>query len=241
MDRVDIYILNTKILEGADDRIIPVIAPYYANKYEKMKVYSGKMQELGAGYLLSKVLGVTRDEQLSFGEHGKPCLNRQCTNGDVPENMLYTGDFSEKCPEFSLSHADNYVILAVAPSPVGVDIERCDRLTLSVIKRVLPPAYFEKLDKANIPETLEHPQHEGGESPYKEKDVSIHTKQEWAKAWTSVEAVLKADGRGFSFDPREDASFMDGWHIECFSLEDDYMVSCACREPFYKCIKMIEL
>ncbi|WP_026527483.1 4'-phosphopantetheinyl transferase family protein [Butyrivibrio sp. VCD2006] len=215
MDRVDIYILNTDILEGAVDRIIPVIAPYYANKYEKMKVHSGKMQELGAGYLLSKVLGITRDEQLSFGEHGKPCLSGQYATRDIHENIPYSGDFSDKCPEFSLSHADNYVILAVAKEPVGVDIERCDRLTLSVIERVLPQEYFEKLE-------------------------SIHTKQEWAKAWTSVEAVLKADGRGFSFDPREDASFMNGWHIESFPMEDDFMVSCACRGPFSKYIKIVD-
>ena len=79
------------------------------------------------------------------------------------------------------------------------------------------------------------------DTPYKEKDVPIHTKQEWAKAWTSVEAVLKADGRGFSFDPREENSLLNGWNIESFLLGDEFMVSCACREPFNKCIKTVTI
>ena len=200
---VVIHILNTSDLEGKDERLLPLIAPCYAEKYERMKVQRAKKDELGAGYLLYKVLGVSRDEQLTVGEHGKPRLNGQ---------LVVEQGFTE----FSLSHTDNYVILAVSTEPVGVDIERCDRLTLPVLKRVLPPGQYEKLAKTT--------------------DIT-----EWAKAWTSIEAALKADGRGFSVDPREDDLFMDKWHIESFLYENEFMVSCACREPFQVEIKPLIL
>ena len=204
---VDIHILNTDTLEGEEEKILPLIAPSYAAKYERMRIHSGKMQELGAGYLLNKVLGVSKDDQLVIGEFGKPGLSRE---------FIEDGLFKE----FSLSHADNFVILAVSSESVGVDIERCDRLTLPVLKRVLPVNYYAKLVET-----------EGTEKYMDEKSpVPVETRQEWAKAWTSIEAVLKAVGSGFSIDPREKADFMDNWHVESFLLENDFMVSCACQE-----------
>ena len=205
-DRVDIYILDTERLKGREDNIVQGIAPYYADKHRRAKVESVKMQELGAGYILSKVLGVTKDEQLSFGEHGKPFL-------------------SDKSKEFSLSHAGSYVVLAVSKEPVGVDIESTERLTLSVLKRVLPVSYYDELISMREKETP-------GCDKAAEEPQSPEEKLRWAKAWTSVEAVLKAIGSGFFLDPREENSFMDGWHIESFPLSDEFMVSCAARFPF---------
>ena len=227
MISVDIHILNTDTLEGEVERILPLIAPCYAAKYERMKVHSGKMQELGAGYLLYKVLGVSKDDQLVLGEKGKPALSMSykgnCGNAENAKTSGCTDEGTTSLSEFSLSHADNYVVLVVSTEPVGVDIERCDRLTLPVLKRVLPRNYYENLTK---PQNID-------ESEDKSESVPFQIKQEWAKAWTSIEAVLKADGSGFSVDPREDATFMEGWSIESFPYENDFMISCACRKSIF--------
>ncbi len=207
MTKVEIHILNTGILEGEDERILPLIAPCYALKYEKMKVKRAKLQELGAGYLLYKVLGVTKDEELTLGEKGKPGLSLENVRG-LERNSGHSGDDSNNpvFTEFSISHAEDYVILAVSTKPIGVDIERCDRLTLQVLERVLPAAYYEKVAKST--------------------DI-----REWAKAWTSIEAILKAEGSGFSHDPRQREDLPDSWHIESFMIKEELMVSCACHEP----------
>ena len=199
-DTIKVYVLNIEKLDGEDDRLLSVIAPHYAQKYERIRVPRGKKEELGAGFLLARYLGVTRDDQLTFNEYGKPMLNMEVNK------------------HFSLSHSGQYVILATSDSPVGIDIERVDRLNLNVLKRVLPPTYYERL----------------------EKEENNNTKLSWGKSWTSVEAILKADGKGFNIDPRKDDNFMEGWHIESFNLGEEYMVSCASKKAFVLKIVNVE-
>ena len=192
MNEIKIYILNKETLAGMEEQIVKVIAPHYLEKYQKAKAASVKSDELGAGLLLSKILGVTRDEELKFGEYKKPMMKDD-----------------SKC--FSLSHSVDYVVLAVSDFPVGIDIERTDRLSLSVLKRVLPSSCYEKL-------------------PQNEEDTN--TKLEWTKSWTTVEAILKADGSGFMVDPRDNEDFMEGWYHESILHDKCYMISCASKEPF---------
>lgn len=199
---VDIYIINTSTVEDETERVLPMIAPHYARKYEKAKVTNVKLQELCAGFLLYKCLGINRDEQLTISEHGKPSLNVQSI---------------EKRTQFSLSHSDHYVILAVSDTPVGVDIERADRVTLPILKRVLPSVYYEKLEKKMFPPEIGF-----------ENDDQLM----YAKYWTSVEAILKATGTGFITDPRNNPNLMDEWYLKSSVLEKHFVMSCASRTPF---------
>ncbi|WP_408070887.1 4'-phosphopantetheinyl transferase family protein [Butyrivibrio sp. JL13D10] len=190
--KVFLYKININEIKEDEETLLLNIAPHYARKYEKCKVYSSKMHELGAGSLLAKYLNITKDEQLFFNEYGKPMLK------GINK-------------EFSLSHSGDYVVLAISDIPVGVDIERIDRVDLRVLERVLPPAYYEKI---------------------KNDDSVANNAKELTKCWTSVEAILKARGEGFYIDPRADEKFMEGWFIENKKVEDDYMISIALAEPF---------
>ena len=103
--------------------------------------------------------------------------------------------------------------MAAAPVPVGVDIEHMERITLPVLKRVLPPSRYQALTER--PET---------DFPERER---------WARAWTAVEAVVKATGRGFTFETQKEEAFFEGWRIESFTEGNGYVISCAVREPFW--------
>ncbi|WP_197029621.1 4'-phosphopantetheinyl transferase family protein [Butyrivibrio sp. AE3004] len=201
-NKVNIFILNTKTMEGENDGILSIIAPLYVQKYEKAKVTNVKKQELGAGFLLSKYLGITKDDQLYFNRYGKPSIKNQQPGHHI---------------EFNLSHSDDYVVLAVSNIPIGIDIECAERLSLPILKRVLPPSHFEKLQKRDYI----------ADSGF-EKDEKLV----WAKYWTSVEAILKAQGSGFHFDPRKNPDFMNNWSLESFIFENRFVISCASKLPF---------
>jgi phosphopantetheinyl transferase len=195
---ITVHVLNTELLQGKEEAVVSKIAPCYAAKYERMRHPGSKGQELGAGYLLAAYLGVTTDDELIFNENGKPFLRGR--------------DLQTSALEFSLSHTGNYVVLAIAKDPVGIDIERVDRIKLSVLERVLPEVMYEKLAADDGPE--------------REKRLSM------GRAWTTVEAVMKADGRGLFDDLRKDPFFMERWHVESFPVGEEYMVSCASKSPF---------
>ena len=183
---VNIYIINTDTLEGREESLTSVIPPLYVEKYNKAKQISVKRQELGAGLLLSKVLGISRDEDLVIGVHGKVD--------------------SKDGQHFNLSHADNYVALAVADEELGVDIERVDRLKLKTLRRVLPADYYADVEKGDT--------------------------TAWGKAWTEVEAILKAIGDGFTLDPRNSPDFMEGWYVDGVLYNGTHYISIAMRNEF---------
>lgn len=65
---------------------------------------TGGLCELAAGGLLARVLGFTRDEQLTIGTYGKPAA-------------------ADGSAFFNISHSDGVVVLGVADEEVGVDVE----------------------------------------------------------------------------------------------------------------------
>lgn len=83
-----------------------------ALKYHR---HDDRLRCLGAGLLLKRVLGVERDEDLSYGPYGKPLLAASF----VPCGANKAGSRRH----FSLAHGGDYVILVTHDSPVGVDIE----------------------------------------------------------------------------------------------------------------------
>ena len=84
--------------------VLTQIAQRYVEKYYSHKKEEDKKQELIAGYLLKKYLGIDHSEQLDCKKGGKPTLR----NGNH---------------HFNLSHSGKYVVLAIAELEIGVDIE----------------------------------------------------------------------------------------------------------------------
>ena len=126
-----IFIEKTDSIAGRQKEIIPHVSAYYVDKYttisEKgVKTGSNRLcgtanQELLAGYMLYKYLGISSDEQLVRNEHGKP--------------EIAAGYKNESAAFFNLAHR-----------PVGVDIEHTKRMSYKVAKRIMRKAQLDRLE-----------------------------------------------------------------------------------------------
>ncbi len=112
-------------------------------------------------------------KELAFaiGHHGKPTIDGGPFDG---------GPF-DGGPHFNVSHAGDWVALAVCPDrPIGIDIERP-----RPVSRALPGRFFSSAEASRMADL---------------------TAAAWEDAfftiWTRKEAVLKALGTGLSHDPR---------------------------------------
>ena len=200
------------------------------------------LDALAAGVLLRLACGVEDDVQLVIGRFGKPSLrerppillrnsSRRLLHNPASAirdliDAVSPAPCSKVCPEsllegdgggagyFSLSHTEGMVGLAAADFEVGLDIERISALPsiatlLAVAERFFPAADFARIATA----------------PPEEAPLLF------ARSWTRLEAVLKAEGRGFTEEgawPKELPNTLC-CETECCS---DVMVSCAANAPF---------
>lgn len=117
-------------------------------------------------------------------------------------------ELSAGSPRIGLSHDDAMAVLAVADGVVGVDVEEVPaqygRLQREALRGVLSAEHIGRVESAPDPALS------------------------FALAWTRVEAVLKADGRGFAFEVRG-GNLPAGWKT-AHVLVDGHAVTCATRE-----------
>ena len=201
-ENVKIIVGNINTIIGYEDRIINVISSYYADKFSQISEKANisdipseqdiaqnrhavaAYEELLAGYMLYRYLGISSDEQLIRNEHGKPELSRE---------------YVKKQIHFNLAHSGPYVVLAMSERPVGVDIERTDRLNWKVAKRILRPGQIEKLENCNEPPALQ---------------------REFARYWTQYEAIMKRVGTGFAGSPDEQTMIMYEKRVDFYDIND---------------------
>lgn len=126
---VDLHMLRLCDLEGRTGALRALVAPRYLRGSETGTERS-RLEALGAGLLLREVLGVEEDEQLSYGESGKPRL-------------------SGGGPEFNLSHGGGLVVLGVAKGMVGVDVQAVPS-KLRPVEMLLARKYFSPEDLVAI-------------------------------------------------------------------------------------------
>jgi 4'-phosphopantetheinyl transferase len=124
---------------------------------------------------------------------------------------------------FNISHSEDLVMVILSDtSPVGLDVEFVGK------------DYLDVMDEVFSIEEIKHIQ------SYSTKEEMIYS---FFKLWTKKEAIIKADGRGFSyplkklqFSSVDDTNgFINGWWFHTFPLEEDYLVSIAlmhsCHSP----------
>ncbi len=184
-----IIIENTDTVKGQEAEILPLIPAYYADKFKRISGES-KYQELLAGYLLYQHLGITSDEQLVRSEHGKP--------------DIAPGYRRAVKSHFNLAHSGSYVVLAISDKPVGVDIERKDRLNWKVARRILRPDQLAELESY--------------------KDDPKRLQCEFTKYWTQYEAIMKLTGTGFAGELDEAAMREHEKHVT-FKELDEYVIA----------------
>ena len=99
-----------------------------ANRIQTYLKTEDKARCLVAGLLLRRFCNVTDDNQLMFGENGKPYL--------TDHNF-----------HFNISHSGDYVVLATSDSEIGVDIEKITIYEEAVAVRCFTNAEQEWLKK----------------------------------------------------------------------------------------------
>jgi 4'-phosphopantetheinyl transferase len=153
-----------------------------------------RLRCLAGGLMMRRLLGVREDGQIVEGSYGKPLL---------------TG----AGPQFSLSHAGDYAVLAVGERPCGVDIERTERMRPLAAKYCMTPEEYAIFERADAPEEF------------------------FCRLWTGKESVMKGTGLGmrlapqsFSLLPLEAGDYLvrdERWSIGWHGLSDGYIIALA--------------
>lgn len=179
---------------------------HFPLRYEKamqFRFHEDRLRCIGAGALLYETLGL-EDSDLRTGEYGKP--------------------LADACDlHFNLSHSGEYIVLATARTPVGVDIERLDRKPgrdpAGLIRYVAAPEERDWI--------------------YQGADDHEQAKR-FLQLWTMKESVVKALGEGLhrelsSFDVLpllrgEEVRLDDQTLCGRMEMEDQYALSVCVRK-----------
>lgn len=121
MKTVRVVIADIPDLLPEAEQIVKEIAPYYREKYEKIKIPEEAAGELAAGFLLKRCMGVSKDEEIIREPGGKPYLSPDAELGHE---------------YFNLSHSAEKCVLAIAECEVGVDVEKIIPFHYAAAKKV---------------------------------------------------------------------------------------------------------
>lgn len=114
-------------------------------------------------------------------------------------------------PAFNISHGGGLAVLATAAAcdgPVGVDVERPEAYCRASARRVLDARQVRWIEDVD------------GES---------ERARRFCRAWTRMEAVLKAQGSGFDRDPRSEG-LPAGWPTRFVELRG-HIIAVSARKP----------
>ncbi len=176
-----IYVADTRACREAD--LLPFVCEKRKEYASKFRMEADRIRSLSAAVLLGIALkreGYYDDiaVELTHDEKGKPCLvlPDACENSDVSQKE------DRSTPVyFSLSHAGDYVAVAVLTDPVGIDIE-----TIRPCKDNLINRFFTQEERDYIRECA------AGSTDEKEKEKDLA----FTRIWTLKESFLKATGMG---------------------------------------------
>ena len=193
-----LYLVAISDLAGRQEQGLALLPPGRRARALRYLREDDRLRCLAGGLLMRRLLGVHEDRQIMEASHGKPLL---------------TG----KGPQFNLSHAGGYAILAVGGSPCGVDIERIGRMKPLAAKYCMTLEEYEIFARADRPEEF------------------------FCALWTGKESVMKGTGLGmrlapqsFSLLPLEAGEYVirdERWFVGWRNLDDGYIVALASREP----------
>ncbi len=100
---VRIYYCDMNNFEHLLEECVACLSDKRKSKAERLYNKNDALLSATAGLMMKKVLGVTEDGMVRYGEHNKPYL--------------------EQGPFFSISHSRRYSVLAVSENEIGIDIE----------------------------------------------------------------------------------------------------------------------
>lgn len=185
---VDIYLLDAAKLEPVASQCLLLLTQSRRKAVEQYQNQPARLRSIAAGLLLYQILGIRDDADLTYNEFGKPFL-------------------SAGGPQFSLSHAGHYAALAVAPFPVGVDIEPMKEAYPQILCRYFSLEELEWLHQ----------------DPGRERFYTL---------WTRLESALKAEGMGFACRNRTFSILDDSPLLFINKVYEGHMIACASAENF---------
>ena len=193
-----LYIVAITELCGRQEQGFALLPPARRARALRYRREEDRLRCLAGGLLMRRLLGVREDGQLVEGPHGKPGL-------------------AEKGPQFNLSHAGEYAVLAVGNHPNGVDIERTERMKPLAAKYCMTPEEYALFARTDRPEDF------------------------FCTLWTGKESVMKGTGLGmrlapqsFSLLPLEAGEYLirgERWFVGWHSLNDGYSIALASQTP----------
>lgn len=143
------------------------VAPAQLDRIDRLRQQADRLRSMLGQLLLRHLLraaGLTEAPQIDIGPYGKPCLR-------LAESHL-------RAPEFNISHAGRWVVCALAPTPVGIDIEQVRAIDLGIAER-----YFQRAEHAALMRL-----------------TSGQRLDRFFRLWTAKEAYVKALGLGLHRD-----------------------------------------
>lgn len=143
------------------------VAPAQLERIDRLRQPTDRLRSMLGQLLLRHLLraaGLTEAPQIDIGPYGKPCLR-------LAEPHL-------RAPEFNISHAGRWVVCALAPTPVGIDIEQVRAIDLGIAERYFQRAEYAALMRLTSGQRLDR----------------------FFRLWTAKEAYVKALGLGLHRD-----------------------------------------
>lgn len=172
---IEIYAANVErtieyLTKVQRQQLLSLICVDRRNKINKLQIQNKKNISLLAGIMIEhKVREYIEKKQgkkienlgIQYGEHGKPYLPQY-------PNI-----------HFNLTHAGQFVVLAVGDEPMGIDMEECKKANMNLAKRCYHKEEYEKLRKLK-------------ENDWEECSIRFY------QYWTMKESYLKYDGSGIT-------------------------------------------
>jgi 4'-phosphopantetheinyl transferase len=195
---VRLYLVAITELSARQEQGLALLPPARRARALRYRREEDRLRCLAGGLLMRRLLGVREDGQIVEGPHGKPML-------------------AEQGLQFNLSHAGDHAVLAAGNTPVGVDIERTERMKPLAAKYCMTPEEYALFAQADAPEEI------------------------FCALWAGKESVMEGTGLGmslapqsFSLLPLEAGDYLirgERWFVGRHSLHDGYIIALASREP----------
>ncbi len=201
---VDLTLLNIRTLRADAEEMLRSIPEGLQEKALRFRREDDQLRSIGSSFLLLKA---AEGREVFYSAEGKP--------------------FTKGGRFFNISHSGEYVVLAEADLPVGVDVERVTDIGID--------------DDLRNTALTEHERAWAGESLLR-----------FYVVWTRKESLIKCEGRGFTYEPNEidslpennfdDPVLYDGkyYRIDSFMF-DEHVISIAVKifEPYSHQMNML--
>ncbi len=198
---VEVYLTDIRKLTNGYALYLDELTPKRREKAKRYLFLSDRLRCMAGGLLLKEILGIQRDEELIHNIYGKPALHGGGKN-------------------FNISHAGDYVVLAVDAFPLGVDIECIGNADMMVAQRCFQEDELEYLTNGN--------------GDRDEKFFAL---------WTLKESLMKATGLGLNLPPEsfsvlsQDKPYSlkvgEMWYFKQYRPDENHLISvCAAHQDF---------